>query len=215
MNENESILYIKVKLGKRSICVKYAIRFLSVAAFFLMIEQTSFFITRHAAKNMLEEKEQKEILIRLPPKSESEVRVNAQMDIFLEVLDKLNLDIPVCGMVKDDNHRTRGLYYQNKEIPIDRTSEGFKLITRIQDEAHRFAIEYHRSLRSKEQVHSVLDDIPGIGPARRKALMRRFQSLEAIREASEEELAKTESMNEQAARAVYSFFREDKHGYSS
>lgn len=94
-------------------------------------------------------------------------------------------------------------------------ARAFKLITRIQDEAHRFAIEYHRSLRSKEQVHSVLDDIPGIGPARRKALMRRFQSLEAIREASEEELAKTESMNEQAARAVYSFFREDKHGYSS
>ena len=138
-----------------------------------------------------------------------------QVNIALEVLDELHLNIPVCGMVKDDNHRTRGLYYQNKEIPIDRTSEGFKLITRIQDEAHRFAIEYHRSLRSKEQVHSVLDDIPGIGPARRKALMRRFQSLEAIREASEEELAKTESMNEQAARAVYSFFREDKHGYSS
>ena len=138
-----------------------------------------------------------------------------QVNIALSVLEELGIDIPVCGMVKDDNHRTRGLYYQNKEIPIDRTSEGFKLITRIQDEAHRFAIEYHRSLRSKEQVHSVLDDIPGIGPARRKALMRRFQSLEAIREASEEELAKTESMNEQAARAVYSFFREDKHGYSS
>ena len=138
-----------------------------------------------------------------------------QVNIALKVLDELKINIPVCGMVKDDNHRTRGLYYQNKEIPIDRTSEGFKLITRIQDEAHRFAIEYHRSLRSKEQVHSVLDDIPGIGPARRKALMRRFQSLEAIREASEEELAKTESMNEQAARAVYSFFREDKHGYSS
>lgn len=138
-----------------------------------------------------------------------------QVNIALSVLSELHLNIPVCGMVKDDNHRTRGLYYQNKEIPIDRTSEGFKLITRIQDEAHRFAIEYHRSLRSKEQVHSVLDDIPGIGSARRKALMRRFQSLEAIREASEEELAKTESMNEQAARAVYSFFREDKHGYSS
>ena len=138
-----------------------------------------------------------------------------QVNIALKVLDELKINIPVCGMVKDDNHRTRGLYYQNKEIPIDRTSEGFKLITRIQDEAHRFAIEYHRSLRSKEQVHSVLDDIPGIGPARRKALMRRFQSLEAIREASEEELAKTESMNDQAARAVYSFFREDKHGYSS
>ena len=138
-----------------------------------------------------------------------------QVNIALKVLDELKINIPVCGMVKDDNHRTRGLYYQNKEIPIDRTSEDFKLITRIQDEAHRFAIEYHRSLRSKEQVHSVLDDIPGIGSARRKALMRRFQSLEAIREASEEELAKTESMNEQAARAVYSFFRDDKHGYSS
>ena len=132
-----------------------------------------------------------------------------QVNIALKVLDELKINIPVCGMVKDDNHRTRGLYYQNKEIPIDRTGEGFKLITRILDEAHRFAIEYHRSLRSKEQVHSVLDDIPGIGPARRKALMRRFQSHEAIREASEEELAKTESMNEQAARAVYSFFRED------
>ena len=138
-----------------------------------------------------------------------------QVNIALKVLDERKINIPVCGKVKDDNHRTRGLYYQNKEIPIDRTGEGFKLITRIQDEAHRFAIEYHRSLRSKEQVHSVLDDIPGIGPARRKALMRRFQSLEAIREASEEELAKTESMNEQAARAVYSFFREDKHGHSS
>ena len=134
-----------------------------------------------------------------------------QVNIALKVLDELKINIPVCGMVKDDNHRTRGLYYQNKEIPIERTSEGFKLITRIQDEAHRFAIEYHRSLRSKEQVHSVLDDIPGIGPARRKALMRRFQSLEAIREASEEELAKTESMNEQAAQAVYQFF----HEYSS
>ena len=134
-----------------------------------------------------------------------------QVNIALKVLDELKINIPVCGMVKDDNHRTRGLYYQNKEIPIERTSEGFKLITRIQDEAHRFAIEYHRSLRSKEQVHSVLDDIPGIGPARRKALMRRFQSLEAIREASEKELAKTESMNEQAAQAVYQFF----HEYSS
>ena len=138
-----------------------------------------------------------------------------QVNIARKVLGELGIDIPVCGMVKDDNHRTRGVYFNNVEIPIDTSGEGFHLVTRIQDEAHRFAIEYHRSLRSKEQVHSVLDDIPGIGPARRKALMRRFQSLEAIREASEEELAKTESMNEQAARAVYSFFREDKHGYSS
>jgi excinuclease ABC subunit C len=130
-----------------------------------------------------------------------------QVNIALRVLDELQLDIPVCGMVKDDNHRTRGLYFKNVEIPIDRGSEGFKLITRIQDEAHRFAIEYHRSLRSKEQVHSVLDDIPGIGPARRKALMRRFQSLEAIKNASLSELAGTESMNEQSAQAVYDYFR--------
>ena len=131
-----------------------------------------------------------------------------QVNIALKVLEELHLNIPVCGMVKDDNHRTRGLYYHNVEIPIDRGSEGFKLITRIQDEAHRFAIEYHRSLRSKEQVHSVLDDIPDIGPARRKALMKKYQSLEAIREATEEELAQTDSMSPQAARSVYRFFRE-------
>lgn len=130
-----------------------------------------------------------------------------QVNIALQVLEQLHLDIPVCGMVKDDNHRTRGLYYQNEEIPIDRSSEGFRLITRIQDEAHRFAIEYHRSLRSKEQVHSILDDIEGIGPARRKSLMRTFRSLEAIREASVEELAKAPSMNEPSARKVYEFFR--------
>lgn len=127
------------------------------------------------------------------------------MNIALKVLEELHLNIPVCGMVKDDNHRTRGLYYHNVEIPIDRGSEGFKLITRIQDEAHRFAIEYHRSLRSKEQVHSVLDDIPDIGPARRKALMKKYQSLEAIREATEEDLAQTDSMSPQAARSVYRF----------
>ena len=129
-----------------------------------------------------------------------------QVNICLKVLEELGLELPVCGMVKDDNHRTRGLYFHNKEIPIDRHGEGFMLITRIQDEAHRFAIEYHRSLRSKSQVHSVLDDIEGIGPARRKALMRRFQSLERIREASPEELAETESMNPAAARKVYEFF---------
>ena len=131
-----------------------------------------------------------------------------QVNIALKVLEELHLNIPVCGMVKDDNHRTRGLYYHNVEIPIDRGSEGFKLITGIQDEAHRFAIEYHRSLRSKEQVHSVLDDIPDIGPARRKALMKKYQSLEAIREATEEDLAQTDSMSPQAARSVYRFFRE-------
>ena len=129
-----------------------------------------------------------------------------QVNVALKVLGELRLDIPVCGMVKDDNHRTRGLYYNNVEIPIDRFSEGFKLITRIQDEAHRFAIEYHRSLRSKGQVKSVLDDIEGIGPARRKALMRRFKSLEAVRDASLEELAATEGMNRRAAESVYAFF---------
>lgn len=129
-----------------------------------------------------------------------------QVNVALKVLDELKLNIPVCGMVKDDNHRTRGLYYNNQEIPIEKSSEGFKLITRVQDEAHRFAIEYHRSLRSKEQVHSVLDDIPGIGPARRKALMRRFLSLDAIREADIETLAQVDAMNEQSARAVYEFF---------
>lgn len=131
-----------------------------------------------------------------------------QVNICLKVLEELQLAIPVCGMVKDDNHRTRGLYYNNKEIPIDTHSEGFKLITRIQDEAHRFAIEYHRSLRSKEQVHSVLDDIKGIGASRRKALMKKYQSLDAIKAASIEELMDTESMNEKAARSVYAFFHE-------
>ena len=130
-----------------------------------------------------------------------------QVNICLQVLEELGLDIPVCGMVKDDNHRTRGLYFNNIEIPIDRHSEGFKLITRIQDEAHRFAIEYHRSLRNKTQVKSVLDDIPGIGPARRKALMKNFQSLENIRNASIEELAQVEGMNQRSAEAVYLFFR--------
>lgn len=130
-----------------------------------------------------------------------------QVNIAQKVLEELQLKIPICGMVKDDNHRTRGLYFNNVEIPIDRHSEGFKLITRIQDEAHRFAIEYHRSLRRKEQVHSVLDDIEGIGPSRRKALMKKYQSLEAIKQASEEDLAQTPSMNEKAARAVYEFFQ--------
>ena len=134
-----------------------------------------------------------------------------QVNIALDVLEKLDLHIPVCGMVKDDRHRTRGLYYNNEEIPIDKDSEGFKLITRIQDEAHRFAIEYHRSLRSKGQVHSMLEDIPGIGPARRKALMKHFKGLEGIREATVEELAAIDSMNEKSAGEVYVFFhqRED------
>ena len=129
-----------------------------------------------------------------------------QVNIALGVMEKLSLSIPVCGMVKDDNPRTRGLYYHNVEIPIDKHSEGFRLITRIQDEAHRFAIEYHRSLRSKTQVRSILDEIPGIGPARRKALMKHFKSQEAVREASVEELAAAPQMNRRAAEEVYKFF---------
>lgn len=129
-----------------------------------------------------------------------------QVNVALQVLEELHLDIPVCGMVKDDHHRTRGLYYHNEEIPIDRSSEAFRLITRIQDEAHRFAIEYHRQLRGKGQVHSILDDIEGIGPARRKALMREYLSLDEIKKASVEELSKIPSMNEKAAKSVYNFF---------
>ena len=129
-----------------------------------------------------------------------------QVNIALQVLEELKLNIPVCGMVKDDNHRTRGLYYNNEEIPIDKHSEGFKLITRVQDEAHRFAIEYHRSLRSKEQVHSVLDDIPGIGPARRKALMKAFANIGDIKEATVEELAQIPGIPQNVAEEIYSFF---------
>ena len=129
-----------------------------------------------------------------------------QVNVALQVLEELGIPVPVCGMVKDDNHRTRGLYYQNEELDIATSSEGFKLITRIQDEAHRFAIEYHRSLRQKAQVKSILDDIPGIGETRRKALMRRFRSVENIMDASVEELSQTESMNVQSAEAVYQFF---------
>ena len=129
-----------------------------------------------------------------------------QVHIAEKVLENLGISIPVCGMVKDDNHRTRGLYYHDHEIPISHSSEGFKLITRIQDEVHRFAIEYHRLLRSKGQIHSVLDDIEGIGPARRKSLMKYFKSIESIREASVEELKKAPSMNQQVAEKVYEFF---------
>lgn len=133
-----------------------------------------------------------------------------QVNIALQVLSELHLDIPVCGMVKDDNHRTRGLYYQNEEIPIDTRSEGFKLISRIQDEAHRFAIEYHRSLRSKAQVKSALDEIPGVGPTRRKALMRHFGSINEIREASVEKLCKVPEIPEHIGRQIYDFFHGEK-----
>ncbi len=135
-----------------------------------------------------------------------------QVNIALGVLRELGIEIPVCGMVKDDNHRTRGLYYNNAELPIDHRSEGFRLITRIQDEAHRFAIEYHRSLRGREQVRSVLDDIPGIGPARRKALMRTFKSIEAVKAATEEELAALPEMNRRAAASVWHFFHDADGG---
>ena len=131
-----------------------------------------------------------------------------QVNVALKVLDKLHLNIPVCGMVKDDNHRTRGLYYQNKEIAIDKNSESFKLITRIQDEAHRFAITFHRKLRSQGQVHSILDDIKGVGPARRKDLMKHFESIDAIRNATVEQLKELPSMNEKSAQDVYNFFHE-------
>ena len=129
-----------------------------------------------------------------------------QVNVALAVLKELNLKIPVCGMVKDDNHRTRGLYFNNAELSIDTHSEGFKLITRIQDEAHRFAIEYHRSMRGKNQVKSILDDIPGIGEKRRKALLKHFKDIDKIRHASIEELRNVEGMNEAAAKAVREYF---------
>ncbi|MBF0997714.1 MAG: excinuclease ABC subunit UvrC [Lachnospiraceae bacterium] len=132
-----------------------------------------------------------------------------QVNIALQVLRELNISVPVCGMVKDDNHRTRGLYYHNVELPIDTRSEGFQLITRIQDEAHRFAIEYHRSLRSKAQVHSTLDEIPGVGPARRKALMRHFASIEELREATPEKIAEVPEIPENQAKAIYEFFHKE------
>jgi excinuclease ABC subunit C len=132
-----------------------------------------------------------------------------QVNICLQVLDELGIKIPVCGMVKDDNHRTRGLYFNNVELPIDTRSEGFKLITRIQDEAHRFAIEYHRSLRSKSQVKSSLDNIPGIGPARRKALMKHFRSIEDIKNATVEELSAVPEIPENVAADIYGFFHSE------
>lgn len=138
-----------------------------------------------------------------------------QVNIALSVLEELKINIPVCGMVKDDNHRTRGLYFQNVELPIDTRSEGFKLITRVQDEAHRFAIEYHRSLRGKAQVKSVLDDIPGVGPTRRKALMRHFKSITEIKEASVEELLTLPELNRRAAEDIYTFFHKNPAASSS
>ena len=129
-----------------------------------------------------------------------------QVNVAEDVITELGLDIPVAGMVKDDDHNTRGLYFMNEEQPLDKGSEGFKLITRIQDEAHRFAIEYHRKLRGNAQVKSVLDDIKGIGPARRQALMKYFKDIDAIRNAGPEELVKADGMTVKAAESVYAFF---------
>ncbi|MCR5304542.1 MAG: excinuclease ABC subunit C, partial [Lachnospiraceae bacterium] len=138
-----------------------------------------------------------------------------QVNIATEVLKELGLDIPVAGMVKDDFHRTRGIYWKNKEVPIDTHSEGFKLITRVQDEAHRFAIEYHRSLRSKNQVQSVLDQIPGVGEARRKALMRRYSSLAEIKDASVEDIAQTPGIPTAVAEEIKKSLNETKFGSSA
>ncbi len=132
-----------------------------------------------------------------------------QVNVALRVLQHLDLHVPVVGMVKDDNHRTRGLYYQNREVDFTARSEAFNLVTRIQDEAHRFAITYHKQLRSTEQVHSVLDDIPGIGPARRKQLMMRFKDISAIRSADIDTLAAAPGMNATVAKAVYAFFHDE------
>lgn len=131
-----------------------------------------------------------------------------QVNVAERVLQELKIDIPVCGMVKDDHHRTRGLFFRNEEIPIDIHGQGFRLITRIQDETHRFAIEYHRQIRGKAQVHSILDDIPTIGTARRKALMKYYESLDEIKKATVEELKEVPGMNERSAKAVVEFFRE-------
>ena len=133
-----------------------------------------------------------------------------QVNVALRVLEKLKLDIPVAGMVKDDNHRTRGLYFNNEEISFPKNSEVFGMITRLQDEAHRFAITYHKQLRGKEQVHSILDDINGVGPARRKALMQHFKEISKIKEASEEELMEVAGITPNVAAAVYQFFHENE-----
>jgi excinuclease ABC subunit C len=129
-----------------------------------------------------------------------------QVNVARKVMAELGLQIPVCGMVKDDNHRTRGLYFNNVELPIDTSSEGFKLITRVQDEAHRFAIEFHRSLRGKNQVKSILDEIEGIGPKRRRALMQHFSSIEEIKSANLEQLREIDGFNRASAQSVYDFF---------
>lgn len=132
-----------------------------------------------------------------------------QVNIALEVLNDLHIDIPVCGMVKDDHHRTRGLYYNNEEIEFPANTQAFNMITRLQDEAHRFAIEYHRSLRSRSQVHSILDDIPGIGDKRRKALLAYFKDIAAIKNADTTTLSMAPGMTKDAAKNVYDFFHKE------
>ena len=134
-----------------------------------------------------------------------------QITAAKKALAALEVTIPVCGMVKDDKHRTRGLLYEGKEITLPRTSDGFKLVTRIQDEVHRFALEYHRKLRANKQIHSVLDDIPGIGPARRKALLAHFKNIDAIQAAAQDELAAVDGMNQKSATAVYKFFHTNEN----
>ena len=167
-------------------------------------------LTRRFTHGLEDQKENKQTFAKFPDLLLMDGG-RGQVNIAEEVLLSLGLNIPVCGMVKDDNHRTRGLYFQNEEIPISKSSEGFKLITRIQDEAHRFAIEYHRSLRSSSQVHSVLDDIPNIGQTRRRALMKHFESIEDLKSADIDTLKSIPGMDTRSANSVYDFFRSNKN----
>ncbi|MBS6007020.1 MAG: excinuclease ABC subunit UvrC [Clostridium baratii] len=133
-----------------------------------------------------------------------------QVNIALDVLKKLDIDIPVCGLVKDDKHQTRGIIYNNEEIIINRSSNLMQLIRRIQDEVHRFAITYHRSLRDKRTLHSILDDIPYIGSKRRKELLMKFGSVEKVKEATLEELLETPSIDRKSAQSILDYFNNRK-----
>ena len=165
-------------------------------------------LTRRFLHGMEERKEQKESSFTRYPDLILMDGGRGQVHIAEEVIAKLGLDIPVAGMVKDDSHRTRGLYFKDAELPINTRGEGFALLTRIQDEVHRFAIEYHKSIRSKEQVHSSLDDIPGIGPKRRRELMRHFDSIDTLRKADADEIAALPGMNRKAAEGIVKYFKE-------
>lgn len=167
-------------------------------------------LTRRFAHGLREQEEEKVSAFTRFPDLIMMDGGRGQVNIAVEVLQSLGLSIPVCGMVKDDHHRTRGLYFHNEELPIDAHSEGFKLITRIQDETHRFAIEYHKSLRGKESVHSILDDIKGIGKVRRRALMRSYGDLQKLQAASVEELLQVPELDRRAAEAVYAFFHKEE-----